>query len=50
MELIQHPLVTCTPHLGANTTEAQSRVAEDIAAQFVDAMKGRSLYGAVSTC
>ncbi|KAK2141300.1 hypothetical protein LSH36_1125g00008 [Paralvinella palmiformis] len=48
MELIQHPLVTCTPHLGANTNEAQCRVAEDIALQFVDAMKGRSLFGAIN--
>lgn len=46
--LIQHPLVTCTPHLGASTVEAQSRVAEEIAQQFVDAVQGRSLFGAIN--
>ena len=46
--LIQHPLVTSTPHLGASTVEAQSRVAEEIAQQFVDSRDGKSLFGAVS--
>ncbi|XP_013402731.1 D-3-phosphoglycerate dehydrogenase [Lingula anatina] len=46
--LVQHPLVVSTPHLGANTTEAQSRVAEEIAQQFVDAMQGKSLFGALN--
>ena len=46
-ELIKHPLVTCTPHLGASTTEAQSRVAEEIAEQFVDLAQGKKLFGAV---
>merc|ERR1719419_290233 len=36
LELIKHPLVTSTPHLGASTTEAQSRVAKEIAEQFID--------------
>ena len=47
--LIEHPLVTCTPHLGASTHEAQSRVAVEIAQQFVDARDGKSLFGAVSS-
>lgn len=46
--LIQHPRVTCTPHLGASTIEAQSRVAEEIAQQFVDAVNGKSLFGALN--
>ncbi len=46
--VIQHPLVTCTPHLGASTEEAQLRVAAEIAEQFVDARDGKSLFGAVS--
>ena len=46
--IIKHPKVTCTPHLGASTIEAQTRVAEDIAQQFVDMVKGKSLFGAVS--
>lgn len=46
--LVQHPLVTSTPHLGASTVEAQSRVAEEIAEQFVDARDGKSLFGALN--
>ena len=46
--LIAHPLVTSTPHLGASTVEAQSRVAVDIAQQFVDTRDAKSLFGAVS--
>ena len=48
MDLIEHPLVVSTPHLGASTVEAQSRVAEEIAQQFVDMTQGKSLVGAVS--
>ena len=40
--------MTSTPHLGANTAEAQSRVAVEIAEQFVDMVKGKRLFGAVS--
>lgn len=46
--IIKHPKVTCTPHLGASTLEAQSRVAEDIAKQFVDMVKGKELFGAIN--
>ena len=35
-KLIQHPNVVCTPHLGASTTEAQERVACEIAQQLID--------------
>jgi hypothetical protein len=32
-QLLAHPNVTCTPHLGASTEEAQINVAKDIAVQ-----------------
>lgn len=35
LELINHPKVIVTPHLGASTTEAQQRVAVEIAEQFI---------------
>ncbi|CAG2055243.1 unnamed protein product, partial [Timema podura] len=35
LELIQHPKVVATPHLGASTDEAQQRVAVEIAEQFI---------------
>lgn len=41
LELIQHPKVVATPHLGASTAEAQIRVAVEIAEQFV-ALTGKS--------
>ncbi|OQV20390.1 D-3-phosphoglycerate dehydrogenase [Hypsibius exemplaris] len=34
LELLQHPKVICTPHLGASTVEAQERVAADLAEQI----------------
>ena len=30
MDLINHPAVSCTPHIGAATKEAQSRIGEEI--------------------
>ncbi|KAG6803090.1 D-3-phosphoglycerate dehydrogenase [Apis mellifera caucasica] len=41
LELIAHPKVISTPHLGASTEEAQQRVAEEIAQQFL-VLAGRS--------
>ncbi|OAD52377.1 D-3-phosphoglycerate dehydrogenase [Eufriesea mexicana] len=41
LELIAHPKVIATPHLGASTEEAQQRVAEEIAEQFL-ALTGKS--------
>lgn len=35
LELIKHPKVVATPHLGASTAEAQQRVAVEIAEQFL---------------
>jgi D-3-phosphoglycerate dehydrogenase len=45
--LIDHPKVVCTPHLGASTEEAQTRVAEEIAETIVLMNKGVELRGAV---
>ncbi|CAG0919370.1 unnamed protein product [Notodromas monacha] len=47
-ELIEHPRLIATPHLGASTAEAQFRVAKDIAEQFIDVAKGRPLVGLVN--
>ena len=47
--LLQHPLVTSTPHLGASTVDAQTRVAVDIARQFIAFTRQTALTGAVST-
>lgn len=43
-----HENVISCPHLGASTKEAQSRCGEEIAVQFVDMVKGKSLAGVVS--
>ena len=37
-----------TPHLGASTVEAQLKVAQEVAQQFVAATKGEGLLGVVS--
>ena len=39
-DLIRHPNVIATPHIGAQTAEAQSRAAEDIANEVLAALKG----------
>lgn len=46
--LLKHPKVVVTPHLGASTVEAQEKVAVQIAHQIADALKERSLIGAVN--
>ena len=46
--LFKHENVVATPHLGANTKEAQKRVAIEIAEQFVDVAKGKPLVGVVN--
>lgn len=48
LTLCQHPKVICTPHLGANTKEAQRRVACEIAQQMVDMMQGKPLVGVIN--
>jgi len=40
-ELLSHPKMVCTPHLGASTSEAQIRVAEEIAEELVKYFKSQ---------
>ncbi len=40
IELVSHPNVSVTPHVGASTTEAQERVGNEIAEKIVKALKG----------
>ena len=42
-ELISHPRVITTPHIGAQTAEAQARAAEDIAHEVLSALQGQAL-------
>ena len=42
-ELVAHPRVITTPHIGAQTAEAQSRAAEDIANEVLAALGGKQL-------
>lgn len=46
--LIKHPRVIATPHLGASTEEAQGKVAQEIAEQFVNLFAGRQVSGVVN--
>lgn len=47
-KLLKHPLVICTPHLGASTTEAQQKVAIQLAEQMVNYFKEGTVLGAVN--
>ena len=42
-ELISHPRVIGTPHIGAQTAEAQSRASHDIAEEVLSALQGKPL-------
>ncbi len=42
-ELVKHPKVIATPHVGAQTAEAQSRAAEEIANEVLAALNGEPL-------
>lgn len=42
-DLVSHPKVIATPHVGAQTAEAQLRAAEDIAGEVLAALKGEPL-------
>jgi D-3-phosphoglycerate dehydrogenase len=42
-ELVSHPRVIATPHIGAQTAEAQTRAAEDIANEVLAALQGEPL-------
>lgn len=44
LELIKHPKVVATPHLGASTAEAQQRVALEVAEQFLALSKKSKEY------
>lgn len=41
--LVAHPNVVVTPHIGAQTEEAQDRAAEDIASEVLNALRGEAL-------
>jgi D-3-phosphoglycerate dehydrogenase len=42
-DLVTHPNVICTPHIGAQTAEAQTRASEDIANEVLNGLAGRAL-------
>jgi D-3-phosphoglycerate dehydrogenase / 2-oxoglutarate reductase len=42
-ELVKHPKVIATPHIGAQTSEAQMRASEDIANEILAALRGQKL-------
>ena len=42
-ETVSHPRLIATPHIGAQTAEAQSRASEDIANEVLSALRGESL-------
>ncbi|HAV77994.1 MAG TPA: hypothetical protein DCX53_11650 [Anaerolineae bacterium] len=42
-EAVSHPRMIATPHIGAQTAEAQSRASEDIANEVLAALRGESL-------
>ena len=46
--LIEHERLICTPHLGASTLEAQTKVAVDIARQIIDYLKYDTILNAVN--
>jgi D-3-phosphoglycerate dehydrogenase len=47
-ELVKHPRVICTPHIGAQTVEAQARASEDIAHEVLAVLRGEPLRWRVS--
>jgi D-3-phosphoglycerate dehydrogenase len=48
VELIGHPRVTVTPHLGANTHEAQVNVAVDVSKEILNYLNDQPLENAVN--
>lgn len=48
LELRKHPHVIVTPHLGASTSDAQERVAKQIAENMSDILNGGSFVGVVN--
>jgi D-3-phosphoglycerate dehydrogenase len=47
-ETVSHPRVIATPHIGAQTMEAQSRASEDIAHEVLSALQNKPLRWKVS--
>ena len=47
-ELIAHPNLVCTPHLGASTEEAQVNVAKDVAVQISDVFENKDYTGVIN--
>lgn len=47
-DILSHPNIICTPHLGASTEEAQEKVAMQIAHQMVDALEQKSFKGSLN--
>jgi D-3-phosphoglycerate dehydrogenase len=47
-EAVSHPRVIATPHIGAQTAEAQSRASVDIAHEVLSALRGEELRWKVS--
>lgn len=48
LELLRHPGIICTPHLGASTQEAQGKVAEQIASHIADALEKKGFTGSIN--
>ncbi|RLN95528.1 hypothetical protein BBJ28_00007486, partial [Nothophytophthora sp. Chile5] len=47
-QLVQHPNVIVTPHIGALTKDAQQKVARDLAYKVNDALAGKSFKGVLN--
>jgi D-3-phosphoglycerate dehydrogenase len=48
-EILKHPQIVSTPHLGASTEEAQEKVAMQIANQIADALENKSYKGSLNS-
>ena len=47
-EIMKHPNIISTPHLGASTEEAQEKVAEQMAYQIADALEMQDFKGSIN--
>lgn len=47
-ELVRHPFLSTTPHLGACTHDGQKRVGREIAEEIANLLKGEKIPGAVN--
>ena len=48
-EVLKHPSIISTPHLGASTEEAQEKVAVQIAQQISDALENKNYKGSLNS-